>query len=282
MNSTPTNLFEAAFSGEEHRTFTLNGTNGCAAVLVHGFPGTPAEMRDLANLLHADGWTTHAPLLPGFGADIASIAHRGLDDWRATVASAITAMRRDHHRLLLIGHSMGGALAIDAAAHDAPDALLTLCPFWTIDSPLWAALPALSLVFRQVQPFRLFKPDFTDPEMRAGMRQFMPTADLDDPAVQAQIVQFAIPTRIFTQIRAAGMAGYAAAERVSVPALVIQGDADRLVQPARTRILAARLRARMETVPGEHNLPIGTAESWAHVARHVRAFAAAVAQTAPA
>jgi carboxylesterase len=274
-------LFENAFSGAEHRTFTLHGTNGAAAVLIHGFPGTPAEMRDLAKLLHAEGWTAHAPLLPGFGPDIASMGERGIDDWRATVNTAIAAMRRDHNRLLLIGHSMGGALAIEAAAKHAPDALLALCPFWTFDSPLWAALPALTLIFRQVQPFRLFKLDFTNPEMRAGMREFMPTADLDDPAVQAQIVQFAIPTRIFMQIRAAGTAGYAAAERVTAPALVIQGDADKLVKPARTRQVAARLHARLEIVPGEHNLPIGTARSWDHVAKHVRAFASTIVQPQP-
>ena len=35
---------------------------GPAAVLVHGFPGTPAEMRPLAKSLHERGWTTAGPL----------------------------------------------------------------------------------------------------------------------------------------------------------------------------------------------------------------------------
>jgi esterase/lipase len=70
------NLFQA----EDHQPFTWRG-NGPAALLVHGFPGTPAEMRPLAESLHAQGWTTQGVLLPGFGPDFPSLMERHPQEW---------------------------------------------------------------------------------------------------------------------------------------------------------------------------------------------------------
>ena len=69
------------FSGAEHAAFRLSDSRSLdadkpAAVLVHGFGGTPAEMRGLAEALHRQGWTTEVPLLPGFGSDIATLTER--------------------------------------------------------------------------------------------------------------------------------------------------------------------------------------------------------------
>ncbi len=44
------------FNGPEHADFTIPGGDP-AALLVHGFPGTPAEMRPLAEALNERGWT---------------------------------------------------------------------------------------------------------------------------------------------------------------------------------------------------------------------------------
>jgi alpha-beta hydrolase superfamily lysophospholipase len=60
-----------AFQGPEHLPFLWPGGQP-AALLVHGFPGTPAEMRPLGEALHQAGWTAQGILLPGF-------ALRGLD-----------------------------------------------------------------------------------------------------------------------------------------------------------------------------------------------------------
>jgi pimeloyl-ACP methyl ester carboxylesterase len=64
------------FPGLEHQPFA-EGDGPATAVLVHGFPGTPAEVRPLAAALVAVGWRVRAPLLPGFGrtgARCASVA----------------------------------------------------------------------------------------------------------------------------------------------------------------------------------------------------------------
>lgn len=273
-------LFEAAFRDPVHHPFTLKaGASSPAALLVHGFPGSPAEMRALGQALHEDGWTVQAPLLPGFGPEIATLERRRVEEWQAAVQRALRDLQARHPVTLLVGNSMGGALALDAAAVCQPSGLALINPFWKLDHVLWKLLPVLKYVMPQFRPFRLVKLDFDDAETRRGMAAFMPGANLDDPQVQASIRQFAIPTRVFDQLRRAGKAGRAAAERISMPTLIVQGERDSLVQPALTRTLAAAMRAdvRYHEVPGEHNLLDPLQSSWRAVKGAVTAFAAEIA-----
>ncbi|MGV2435662.1 MAG UNVERIFIED_CONTAM: hypothetical protein LVT10_12975 [Anaerolineae bacterium] len=53
-----------AFQGQEHLPFTLEGSGKTAALLVHGFPGSAAEMRPIGDILHAQGITARGVLLP--------------------------------------------------------------------------------------------------------------------------------------------------------------------------------------------------------------------------
>jgi carboxylesterase len=262
-----------AFQGEEHRPFLLKGGQP-AALLIHGFPGTPAEMRPLAEALHQAGWTAQGLLLPGFGADIATMGRRRSTDWMVAVQTALAALRREHAPVLLIGNSMGGALALTVAEKTAPDALVLLNPFWQIDHVLWRFLPVLKHVFPQFKPFSLSKPNFDDPETRKSMRNFMPDADLDDPAVRQMIIDLQVPTGVFDQIRQVGESAHRAAPVVDCPALVMQGSEDQLVQPRHTRQLAARLkRAVYQEVTAEHNLLNPGHASWRAVRDRVVAFA---------
>lgn len=269
-------MLNNVFTGAEHQAFHLAGTNGAALLLIHGFPGTPAEMRPLADAFHAQGWTTHGVLLPGFGADIATLAERRLAHWQATVTDAVHLLARDHQVVWLAGNSMGGALAIHAAVTlpSQVQGLLLFNPFWEIDNPLWKLLPALRYVFPQIKPFSLVKMDFNDPDTRDGIHKFMPSADLDDPATQDGIRKFAIPTVIIEQIRRAGQLGAAEAGKVGVPVLVIQGNSDELVKPEKTRVLAAMLHAQYEEVAGQHNILDPAGDSWARVHTIALAFAA--------
>jgi carboxylesterase len=266
-----------AFDGPEHRAFTLNGEGDGAALLIHGFPGTPDEMRPLAEALHADGWTVHAVLLPGFGPGINEMLDYGYADWLAACQAGYAPLARDHARVIVVGHSMGGALAIALAAQTNPAALIALAPFYTLNHPLWTALPALRRVMPQIKPFKLMKPDFNNPEMRAGILNFMPGLDLDDPATQRAVTEFALPLKLFDHIREAGQRAYRAAPGVSAPALIVQGARDDLVKPANTRRLAELLKGGVTwvEVDAEHDLIRADRPAWQQVAATVRQFALA-------
>lgn len=249
-----------AFKGDEHRTFTWKGGRD-AALLIHGFPGTPAEIHPAAMCLHELGWTVHGVLLPGFGPEIDTLGERRYEDWLGAIREGLSQLAREHERLLLVGYSMGGALALELAAKMPTAGIVLFAPFWQIENTLWHALPVLKIVLPRFKPFRIWKPDFNDPGTRDGITTFMPGVDLDDPNIRRDILEFSIPMHMIDQIRIAGQRGYAAAPKVKQPALVIQGVQDDLVQPHLTRQLVARLggKVRYCEVEADHEVlnPVG-------------------------
>jgi len=265
------------FQGEEHRAFSLEGQQG-AALLVHGFPGTPAEMRPLAAVLNQAGWTTRGILLPGFGAEIETLGSRTPVDWVESVRLAALDLQRDHSPLLLIGNSMGAALCLQVVAHNAdlhPAGLILLSPFWRVGHVLWRMLPVLRFVFPQIRPFGLVKMDFSDPQVRKSIHNFMPDVDLDDVKVQQALRTFSIPMKLLNHIRTVGNAAHRFAPQITCPTLIVQGTDDELVSPKMTRTLMQRFAVapRYVEVRGGHDVVNPKAASWPAVERAVLDFA---------
>lgn len=273
-----------AFEGEEHRAFTLKGGDA-AALLIHGFPGTPAEMRPVADLLHELGWTARAVLLPGFGADVATLAQRTHSEWLAAVRAEYETLRREHNTVMVVGNSMGGALALELAATVSrpPDYLTLFAPFWKIDRLLWRLLPAVSMLFPQPRIFRYLKLDFEQQDVRDGIHNFMPDADLDDPLVRQAILDYRVPVAMFRQIHRAGHAAYRLVPRLHMPVLAFQGLQDELVRPDLTRRLLDRLQGHVELhqVPGEHNLLQTDQPAWPTIRAEITTFASSIVDTYP-
>jgi carboxylesterase len=259
-----------AFSDPVHQPFLLGGGNA-AALLVHGFPGTPAEMRPLAELLHDQGWTVQGILLPGFGSRFAEILELGYTDWLEAVEQALQTLRQKYSPVLLIGYSMGGALSLGATLQHQPDALVLLSPFWRLGTPLQR------LIAQLLRPFlpRYFRPlekaDLNDPQLAQFLRDSFPDINMNDPGVQDWLRSLQVPISVVDQILKAGKQGYRSARSIGIPTLVIQGTEDALVRPRHTRLLARRLAAarpqrwlhdgpssggitRYLEIPGGHNI----------------------------
>ncbi len=276
----------SAFQDESHQAFLWKSPRDSssapvpAALLVHGFPGTPAEMRPLAAALHAAGWTARGLLLPGFGSDIATLGQRSLSDWTSAIRQELGELQQNHHPVLLIGHSMGGALCIRAAASAPVDGLIMLAPFWKLNGAIPAFWPLVRPFLRQIRPFRLFKPDFDDPKVRASIREFLGDADLDDPDVRQAIVDFTIPANLIDQLFSAGRAAYACAPQITAPALVLQGLKDPLVRPVQTQRLSGRLAGRVSyhELDAAHDHPHPHLTAWPEVQRLTLAFAQSLSE----
>jgi len=278
-----------AFSGPEHAPFRLSpppgpsgsespgsGDPGPAALLVHGFGGTPAEMRALAEALHREGWTAEALLLPGFGADIATLPVRQFTDWLDAVATAAQRLRDAGHRpLLLVGYSMGATLVLALAPTVRPDGLILLAPFWWEEKP-WS--PIVEFFVRPFLPvgFRpLRRADFRDPRLRQAIAQWMPGLNLDDPANQAALRDFRLPVGPMDQVRRLSRRMWEALPRVRAPILVVQGARDIVVRVPQTQKLLRRLRSevRYVEVDAEHDLTRPESPAWPPMAAAVVAFA---------
>ena len=273
----PAELLAHAFDSPRHEPFDLPGTAG-GALLVHGFMGTPRDMRPLAAALNGQGWETRGLLLPGFGREVSSLPDRRMEDWAAAIRAALTDLQQRHARTLLAGHSLGGGLALQMAAELQPDGLILLAPFWTVDIWLWRTLPVLCHFVRDIRVFSLQKLDFTDPETRRGLAAFLPGADLDDPAIQKAVLQFSLPTRLFNQVRRVGQTGHQRAPEVRSKTLVLQGSQDTLVTPLLTRklIMALPTPPRYVEVAGEHLINEDDCPGWPMVQREVLDLAASL------
>jgi carboxylesterase len=266
------NLPLQAFAAPEHQPFDLPGERG-VALLVHGFGGTPAEMRPLGERLNAQGWAARGVLLPGFGSDFANLGSATHGRWIEVVRDEMRDMQRQHARVALIGFSMGGAIGGNVALETPPSALVLLNPFTKIDNFVWRMLPILRYAIREFKPFRLVKLDFESEEARRNIGQFMPDADLSDPKVQEAVLSFSLPTRALNELRAVGEKAYGRAANVRTPTLVVQATRDTTASPHYSRALAARIPgARWVEIDGEHNFVQHEGDALREAAEAVLAF----------
>jgi pimeloyl-ACP methyl ester carboxylesterase len=120
-------VFYLAAGAEPHPT----------AVILHGFPGFEQNL-DLAQALRAQGWNVlamHYRGSWGVKGDF-SFAHAA-EDADAEVRYVLDPAnakkyRIDLHRVIVIGHSMGGYMAASAAAHNPQVAAAVLISAWNI------------------------------------------------------------------------------------------------------------------------------------------------------
>src|SRR4051812_28985686 len=88
-------------------------------LLVHGFRSSPASLRPLAEELAARGFSVDLPRLPGHGTHFRDMLPTRYDHWRTHVAASARALAARTERVVLVGLSMGGTLALDIASSGA-------------------------------------------------------------------------------------------------------------------------------------------------------------------
>lgn len=235
------------FPGLEHQPFVV-GDGPASAVAVHGFPGTPAELRPMAAALAAMGWRVRAPLLPGFGPEWATLSDQRWQVWRDAVGREIDHADADAAGapVLLLGFSMGAALAL-AALHDGRadiDGLVLIAPFTRLPDPRSALLPIVKRVVPTFRPYQ--HADLDDPRVRRDLQTRLGTLDLDDPSIRARLREsVTVPTAAVDEARRAGLHAARVAPRLAPrPTLVVQGLQDTTVLPRHTIELLRRLPGR--------------------------------------
>jgi carboxylesterase len=88
------------------------------ALVIHGFTGSPASTRPLAEWLGEQGLSVIAPRLPGHGTHWEDLARTRWTDWEAEAVGALRDLSTRCADVCVVGVSMGGAMALHlAAAH---------------------------------------------------------------------------------------------------------------------------------------------------------------------
>jgi len=210
--------------------FTWEGTNGEAAVLVHGFTGTAAHFRLLGRFLNERAYTAAAVLLAGHGTSIEDMARTGKDDWLGSARAAVEARMADHDRVHLVGLSLGGLLSL-LIAEELPVASVT-----TINSPIR---------FRNA---RTYASPFLSRITPMVSWPAEPPPPLAEEAKPLWLTYSGFPTRALTDLLSISRMALDAAARLAIPSLTIQSKADATVKPVSGRILADALGPRNRLV----------------------------------
>ncbi len=232
-------------------------------LLVHGFTGSPPDMRPLAEMLHGLGADCHALMHPGMATDMANLSSMTASIWREAVLECWQEHTSRYERTILVGYSMGGAASIQMAVQRAPDLLLLLAPFWRINDRRAVLLPVAKRVVKEFKP--LSHLDFEDPYVREWFKAALPDLNLDDPdMVRSMRDETGIAAPVIDELRKFGAIGRREASRVTAPVVVIQGHQDTVVNPRHTRQLIDEFPHLMayHEIPGDHMIPLDTAASW--------------------
>lgn len=118
-------------------------------ILVHGFTGSPSEMRLLGNYLNDRGYTVLAPRLTGHGTTPEAMARTDWSEWYGNVEDAYYLLRGMCQNVDIVGLSMGGILSLKlAAAHPVGRVAALSSPVFIADK----RLPMLPL-YRLIRKF---------------------------------------------------------------------------------------------------------------------------------
>jgi len=192
---------------------SLNASPTHAVLIIHGFGDTPQTVRQLAEYLHVrHHWSVRAPLLPGHGRSLAAFDAAGSDAWRGAVHREYVALRGQFETVVLIGLSMGGALAtLEAAQDPALPALVLLVPYLTPPARAERLAPLAGVVNLLV------------PYLKGGDR----TQSIFDPSARALALGAgaAPPKRVRDLVAVAHDARFAASD-VRAPTLLIHSRTD--------------------------------------------------------
>ena len=105
--------------------FFMKG-NETACILLHGFTGTPKEMRWLGEFLNKKSFTVIAPRLSGHATKPEEMQRSKYEDWISSVEDAYHFVRPQVKKIFVIGLSMGGVLAGITVTYLECDGLVTI------------------------------------------------------------------------------------------------------------------------------------------------------------
>ncbi len=169
------------------------------ALLLHGFTGAPASMRPFGEWLATQGVSSVGPRLSGHGTTWEDLETATWRQWEREVLTALDDLSSRCDRVIVVGQSMGGALALHLAAtnRDRLRGVAVINPL--IRRPELALAPVIRLVMRSAKGIGndIKKPGqdevvYDRIPLRAAneMGKLLRTADRDLPSVTIPLLVF--------------------------------------------------------------------------------------------
>jgi carboxylesterase len=196
--------------------FFLGDSTQPACLLIHGFTGTPKEMRWMGENLHEQGYTCLGIRLAGHATHPEDMIRSRYTDWMASVEDGYHLLRGVTDRIFLIGLSMGGVLSLLMSTRlDVKGVIAMSTPArLPTDYPIWL-IKLMSLVMK-------YRPKTKEPP---GSGWFDKSAYADHIAYSQN------PVRSAAELKKLILEMHAAFPRVKVPVLLMHSREDRYVLP---------------------------------------------------
>lgn len=99
-----------------------------ACLLIHGFTGRPCEYDYLATFLYKNNFSVYVPRLSGHGTSGKDFLHAKKSDWVAQIRNTYIDLKAEYEHVYVVGHSMGGLLAILLGKEFPVEKLVLLAP----------------------------------------------------------------------------------------------------------------------------------------------------------
>jgi carboxylesterase len=100
--------------------------NAIGCLLVHGFTGSPSEMRLMGEYLADKGFTVLGVRLEGHGTSPEDMIHTEYRNWYTSVEHGLARLRQECDKIFVMGLSMGGILSLYLASNHAVDGVVSL------------------------------------------------------------------------------------------------------------------------------------------------------------
>ncbi len=186
-------------------------------LIIHGFAASLDSVRDLQAPLERLHLTVRMPVLRGHGAETPD-ALRGVTwrDWVSDSEASLRALLKDVDNAIVIGHGMGGMLALILAAnnHEGIDSLVLAAASIKLPKPMVTRMrvQVLSPLVQRTFPRWGLPPVYTDKELRKSDTNYH-WAPMD--AIRSFIE--------LTEVTRGRL------DEVTVPTLIIQSRKDRTI-----------------------------------------------------
>ncbi|MBZ0301059.1 MAG: alpha/beta fold hydrolase [Anaerolineae bacterium] len=228
--------------------FYPRGTVGC--LLVHGFMSSPGEVRWLGQHLAEQNRTVCGVRLAGHGSDYHDMTRVRWQDWYGSLLDGYHLLKNHCSHIYVVGHSMGGTLALLAAADLPMDGVIVLA------APVQFTSRTLALAFllRHVLHYVDGRDTSELPQRVRGEQ-----AQRGEP-VRGRIRYDTWSVHALAELVALAKAARAQLPRITVPACLMYATQDQTAPISNRELIAGQIRSKVIEVQtlytSGHNLAL--------------------------